>query len=626
MTSVRRFLLPLLLLLVACQAISVASQTPSYVLTELTTPDTPSPSPFQYSTITPTFTPSLTPFVNQTSAPVRLAPTYPPNTNYHVQFHPDGDLYVGDLVSLEVIAPPNIDLDRQHLQMRYSSLQVEEPIEADFGSFGIGGRSQATLQWFWDTTGLSVGEHSLFLSVQPDGPSWIETVFLNPRGQVPPPEPHARWSLAESECCLVYYIKGTPAERDLSNLLDVLDNQAEKASKKIEANLVESVAITFLPRVLGHGGFTDQGVSISYLDRNYAGGDLETVLHHEITHILDNRLGGELRPTFLMEGLAVYLSGGHYKPEPLIPRAAALLPPAPDCVQWNPPEEEVVSHYKEKGCGLDQFIQFDKLTDNFYLEQHEIGYLEAGALVEYMVKTWGWKAFSTFYRDIHPQPEPSEDYQEKLGAQYRATNAALTSHFGITLDQLEEEFRKTLMGAEFTPEISQDVKLTIEFYESVRFYQANFDPSAYFLTAWMPDGELMRKRGIVADYLRRPTLLENLTLENMLAEANLLLLVGQYQEASQIINATNIVFEYYPDKGIQAFSVHPLANDYLTLVEASLENGYTPERIQIEGDIAQVQATSPDQASIPLSSLSELVFIRDEDGWRLEGFIEAQSR
>ena len=93
----------------------------------------------------------------------------------------------------------------------------------------------------------------------------------------------------------------------------------------IGGDFSEPLVVTLMPRVLGQGGFASSEMYISFLDRNYAGNMLEMVLHHEMVHILDNRLGGEMRPTILIEGLAVYLSGGHYKLEDLIPRAAALL-------------------------------------------------------------------------------------------------------------------------------------------------------------------------------------------------------------------------------------------------------------------------------------------------------------
>ena len=116
-------------------------------------------------------------------------------------------------------------------------------------------------------------------------------------------------------------------------------------------------------------GLPSSEISVSYLDRNYASNSWELVVHHEMVHAIDGHLGGDFRPTIFVEGLAVYLTGGHYKPEPLMPRAAALLP-----------------------AYLNQYIPLKTLADDFYASQHEIGYLEGASLIEYMVKTYGWDA------------------------------------------------------------------------------------------------------------------------------------------------------------------------------------------------------------------------------------------
>jgi hypothetical protein len=225
-----------------------------------------------------------------------------------------------------------------------------------------------------------------------------------------------------------------------------------------------------------------------------------------MVHYLDNQLGGELRPTILLEGLAVYLSGGHFKPEPLMPRAAALLE-----LGWYQPLEN--------------------LTENFYPSQHEIGYMEAGALVEYMVERWGWQAFNRFYRDIRPGPQG--------GGQVGPMDAALTRHFGITLTQLEADFLKALRLETVTGQVKDDVRLTVAFFDTARRYQQALDPSAYYLTTWLPDGKQMRERGIVADFLRHPSAPINVALETLLVSAYNQLRAGNYDEAEQLIESVN---------------------------------------------------------------------------------------
>jgi hypothetical protein len=285
-----------------------------------------------------------------------------------------------------------------------------------------------------------------------------------------------------------------------------MDDVAQSVSQRMGAPLEEPVTVTLLPRVLGHGGFASDGISVSYLDRNYAGSYIEMVLHHEMVHILDSRLGGELRPTILVEGLAVYLSGGHFKPEAILPRAAALLQ-LPD---------------NDSGSELGWYKELGPLADNFYPAQHEIGYLQAAALVEFMIQTWGWDAFMDFYRDIQPHPS---------GSQAQAMQAALLKHFEISLAELEQVFLDELRRQEVTPEHVQDVRLTVEFYDSVRRYQQQLDPSAYFMTAWLVDRREMQERGIVADYVRRPTTPENILLEEMLVDAHQQLIRGDYSAA-----------------------------------------------------------------------------------------------
>jgi hypothetical protein len=321
-----------------------------------------------------------------------------------------------------------------------------------------------------------------------------------------------------------------------------------------------------MSRVLGQGGFASNEMYISFLDRNYAGNSLDMVLHHEMIHILDQRLGGELRPTILIEGFAVYLSGGHYKPEDLIPRAAALL---------NPSD-------REDGLGLDWYLPLRPLIDDFYNSQHEIGYIQAGALVEFMVDTWGWEAYSTFYRDIYPVEN---------GTQSDAMEAALKLHFGLSLAELEEDFLLVLRDEEITIEIMDDVRLTVEFFDTMRRYQQMLDPSAYFLTAWLPNGPLMRENEIVADLIRRRSEIENLALETMLVSANMALKDHDLVKTKAAITAVNLVLDAISAGRSAPFEEHLLAKAHYEIAAFLGENGYQVEQINVADGTAQVIAT-----------------------------------
>lgn len=509
----RRFLLLLLLVfLLSCQALAFGQGTLTPTLPALVTvtPAQVSPSP----TLAPLSTKS-SPVTPPTPSASPVAPDVPVFT---VRLHPDGGLYVGDQVSLEVIAPQEADLQDNQVQVQVGDHDLGS---ADFKPYGLVGRLQATLLWAWNTSDLQPGAYTLTFSVKPAGYSWSQTVMLNPQSQVLPPAPLAHWETVASECCRVHYITGTDAARNLAALLETADRQAAMSVEQMGVSLDQPIPVTILPRVLGHGGFTSNEVYVTYLGRDYAGSDFAQVLHHEIIHLLDGRLGGDLRPAILVEGLAVYLTGGHYKPEPLLPRAAALL-------------------------DLGWYIPLTTLTDDFYTSQHEIGYIEAGALVKYMVATFGWSAYSNFYRDIHPQPN---------GQQSQAMDAALQAHFGISFHQLEQGFTAELRRQHINPDVFDDVRLTIAFYDTVRRYQLDLDPSAYFLTAWLPDGEQMRQRGIVADYIRHPQGPENHFLEELLVQADSALIDGRYPETEHILALVNANLDAIDMKVFQPYGV-----------------------------------------------------------------------
>jgi hypothetical protein len=448
----------------------------------------------------------------------------------------------------------------------------------NFGDFGIAGRSQATLIWAWDTRSLEAGKYTLTFSIQPTSDVWTETVTLRPASENP--FPGAEWATAYSRCCVLHYITGAAAGRDIDLLSDLADRQAMDAVERLGIEFTEPITVTLLPRVLGHGGFAGGEISISYLDRNYAGSQFEMVLHHEMIHILDGRLGGDLRPTLFVEGLAVYLTGGHFKPEPLMPRAAALL--------------------NVEG-GLDWYIPLGELADNFYPSQHEIGYLEGAALIEYMVDTWGWPAFSEFYRDIHPADD---------GSQASAIDRALREHFNLTFDDLEQGFIRALGAQPVDPDLREDMRLTVAYYDALRRYQRLLDASAYFRAAWLMDNPLMRQRGIVADYLRHPQAPANQALEALLLTANDALVAGRYAEADATLDVVNLVLDGVEQGQPAPFASHPLAADYLAIVQHLHTNGYITQRLTVQGDQASAWVSAPGD-----TALLELSLLRSGDGW-----------
>lgn len=544
----------LILTIIACQTF-FPSPTPT--LPSSTSTVTPRPTALPSATASPTGTetilPSYTPANTQLPASTQIR-----SNEFEVQYHPDDALYVGDLVSLEIIAPQDVMLPDTQITIQSGSPDEIILGTTNFSQWGIEGREQATLIWTWDTSSHSAGKHELSFSIQPQNITWKQTITLLPSEEQAQYYTQAIWSYVQTSCCEIHYITQTAAERDIQNLSAMIEEQAQDAAVKMATTFSEPVGIIILPRLLGHGGFAADQVHVSYLDRNYAPNDWDRVVHHEMIHILDRRAGGDLLPTMFVEGLAVYLSGGHYKPEPLMERCTALL-----------------------NDNLDWLLPLTTLADNFYASQHEIGYLQAGALIEFMVQKYGWEAFSAFYRDIHPVPD---------GKQSDAIEDALGRHFTVTLSQLEQDFIVALQSISSSTYWEDDVFITVSLFDTIRRYQQILDPSAYFRTAWLLDTKQMIERGITADYLRHPSSVENLTLETMMVAAGEDLDYPPYPQAILLIDAINSVLDEIESYNNQPFLTEPLAQEYYSIVQILMSAGYEPQKINITGmqAIAQV--------------------------------------
>ncbi len=360
-----------------------------------------------------------------------------------VIFHPDGPLFVGDRVSFEVLAPAASKGRKGSVEVKFKGQTLGS---AAFEGFGIGGRNEAALWWVWDTSGLKPGRQTLTFTDTSDNLGWNETVTLHPANQVPLPEPAAQWSEVTTVCCVLHYITGTAAARDITTLSRQADEQSAAIASQLNYQLKTHIDVTLMSRVIGQGGFTTSSVYLSYLDGNYMGNEMPILFHHEFVHFYDGQIGGGYRPSILEEGLAVYLTGGHFKPEPLRPRAAALL-----TLGW--------------------YIPLAKAADDFYNQQHDIGYLEAATLIQYLVETYGWMSFNEFYRSI---PAPGD---QKVSA---AIETALLQHFHISFAEMETAYLAWLRAEPFTDAERTDLRLTVQFFDTVRRYQKGSRPIRLF--------------------------------------------------------------------------------------------------------------------------------------------------
>jgi hypothetical protein len=516
-------------------------------------------------------------------SPAKRGPEDGPPPGYELRLLPEGGLVAGDRVSFILLPPSGLDTAGLELVVTPPGEGAAPLGPVGFGVFGIGGQTRATLQWAWDTAALAPGKYRLAFSLGPEGPAWLQWLTLRPVETLPVGIRGSSWQSIQTDCCLVFFATGTAAQRDLEDLLEVAEAQSASVAGLMDEEFLEPVRLVLLPRVLGHGGFATDEIYISYLDRNYAGSDLAQVLHHELVHILDARLGGGLRPTMLVEGLAVYLSGGHFKPEPLLPRAAALP-------------------------GLGWYIPLPQLADRFYFHQHEVGYLEAAALVEYMAARWGYAEFNAFYRAIQPAGDGRSHAE--------AIDAALQSRFSLTLAELDADFRAHLESFEVTPAARDDVRLTVEFFDTVRRYQQALDPNAYFLSAWLLDIDDMQLEGITADYVRHPSGAANLALEALLFGAEEAIRAGEYEVAEAAIRAVNAVLDAAALGAADPFAAHPLAADALAIVRLLAAQGYVVERIDFSVGQALAHVS---RAGVSMLPLTQILLLKEGTAWRVMG-------
>ncbi|MEP7356933.1 MAG: hypothetical protein ABI847_06805 [Anaerolineales bacterium] len=571
----RRFLLFLLSLTVACGLLPRARLTPTVpptaALTATRLPPTSAPS----ATLSPTYTPTHTPTHPPTASPPPAAGA-DQLTPADVIFHPDPQLYSGDIVSLEVLAPATGPAwDGAQAKIYLDQASGAPLAQNNFARYGLASRLQATFTWVWDTHGRE-GRQTIIVEAQPNAVNGVAaarqtltlSVDLLPAVERPEPEPEAEWATAESDCCVFHYLTHTAAARDL----DTIRAQADAAFVHIEQVLgvqrQQKVVFTLASKLIGHGGFASGEVTLSYLDRNPAASDLFTLFSHEGTHILDRQISNT-RPTIMTEGLAVFVAGGHFKAEPLQQRAAGLL-------------------------ALNRYLPLRALADGVYTAQHEIGYLEGGGFIQYLVERFGWDRFRAMYAAFQNAPSDSQMLDAGLQAQY-----------GEGLDALEAEWLDSLAELPPDPAQTDDLRLTVELYDSIRRYQHDLDPSDYFLTAWLPGGQTARERGITADFIRRPAAPENLALETLLVAAADALRAQNYHDASALLAGVNAALDAH------SLAASPLAADQLGVVNQVLEAGYEPQRITLSGVEARVSAIRQ------WPRLEPLLLQRGAGGWQI---------
>ncbi len=502
-----------------------------------------------------------------------------------IRLHPDGNLYSGDRISFSLTAHNDSHTWLARVPIRIQTGSTDWRIDGAIGSIDPGSSSKTDLDWVWDTQGLS-GTLPVTITLDPEhtltngdedrsNDVVVLQVDLKPKDELPAAQRTATWKVATSRCCRLHYITGTAAEHDLANIQRTADEAYDFVSARIDPVTSPPIEVYLIDRVLGQGGLAiDQRVLLSYLDREYSGGEFSQVLRHEFTHALDRARRRGTVPVFLLEGYAVYLTGGHYQVEPVAYRAAALLE-------------------------ANRTIPLRKLIDNFYASQHETAYAEAAAFIKYLADRFGREAFTRFYAGLQPLPGETD---------VNLIDRALHQSFNFGLDDLERDWQVWLRHQPVTEADRSGIFDSISFYDTVRRYEQTLDPSAYLLSLWTPDLQSAETRGLVADYQRHPRQPENIALETMLVAADHALRAssGDRTSGATLLASVNRVLEDHLQFD------DPLAAQYLAVVKATLAKGYEPQQITIIGSVADVWATRSDARLIRLSARL------DQDRWLVQ--------
>ncbi len=497
-----------------------------------------------------------------------------------ITLYPGPDIYAGENVTFQLLpdVPDGIAVQDVEVEILVDGTPITQSI---LTQRNWAGQAQGIYEWVWHTAETPI-THTVTVSLDPNDklqngdpdPSnnsvSFEVAVLDPSG-LPVREQEATWISAETDCCILYAISNTAAARDLYLLTEQVDSAVAQASQKIDEPLNQKINIYFTDRIIGQGGFAGADMVIAYVDRQYNGGNLHELLVHEATHVIDRQFAPE-RIRFLAEGLAVWSAGGHYKPENLTERSAALYQ-------------------------IGEYIPLTDLINDFYPVQHEIGYLQAAGFVTYLIDSYGWANFRTLYANASSSDAATDA---------EAIDLNLQQVYNRSLASLEAEWLNSLSNTEVSEEAIIDLTTTIRFYNVMRRYQLAYDPPAHFLSAWLPMPRDVRTRGNTADFTRRPESETIYALEAMLLEAEEDLETGNFNRANVTLDSITRVLD---NEG--AF-LDPVAASYREIVRQTSLRGYQTQRIELEGDSAVVYANT---ANNPVLIPIELRQI--QQGWAL---------
>lgn len=534
-----------------------ASATPSAA------PPTVELSPTSADPVEPTATVTLTPAVEAPTVPPP-ATVEPPSGDLSVVpdrvfLHPVPEIYAGDPVTFYILphVPPEVDPNDVTVRIEVRDYFT---MQGALNGRNLAGDPIALFTWAWDTTSYW-GDHEVIVTLDPDdaiadgdeNPDNNEVVVevpVLPDHNRPAGERDQRWEVSEIDCCVIRVVTGTAAHRDLQEIEIAAQAAVDQAAERLGVQPESKVALYFIDRVFGQGGYATSNIVISYLDRNYAGGGFHEVLVHETTHILDRQFAPD-RIAFLAEGLAVWAAGGHYKQENIDQRIKAL---------------------RETNL----YVPLPHLIDNFYEGQHEIGYVEAAGFINYLVNTYGWEDTRAFYADVHPQ----------RGRPFTAAvEESLQRHFNLSLAEAERDWMAYLDSVPRSSQAVGDLLTTVRYYDTMRDYQLQYDPTAHFLQAWLPYVQELEQRGLTTDVTRHPSDHINVTLEVMLHAVDQAIATGDFNRANVILDSVERALVN------NGSFIDPLGQNYSQIVSKLTDLGFEVHQVDLTGNQAVVQVT-----------------------------------
>ncbi|HSL30724.1 MAG TPA: hypothetical protein VK900_16100, partial [Anaerolineales bacterium] len=471
-----------------------------------------------------------------------------------VTAYPGPEHYAGDVLTFEIVNDGSFGDETLTVSM---TLDDQEPREISATASWNGVLVPLAL----DTTDLT-GRHTLKLTTEDGRLNEIYTFEVLPSDQRPANEEEALWLEREIDCCVLHYISGTAAGRDIEYIMDNFEQAAEEFAAITGSEIDPKLDVYIMDRIWGNGGFGGNGeLVISYFDRYYGptiGEEgLQTLARHEFTHAAGVGLpitGNGVN--FNSEGLAVYVAGGHYKPEPLAERGAALY----------------------------DLGYFETVTG--FIPQHELSYLHPAAMLTYIVETYGMEKMWEF---LGSDDNPEDDQPGSMEAAFQST-------FGVSVPEFDAAFQAWLESHEPGEQLD-DLRLTIELQDLRRQYQSTYSPPPNFLLGSAADAVARPEYlPIVIREARAPA---NVAVEMIIAHAQQAILDRDYAQAEQLNSALADIISTGEIKD-------PLAKEYLDIVLAAAGEGYELVNLEIQGDEATARATAepPDLVNLDLQKVN----------------------